>query len=423
MKNNKNILLKCLYILMLYFAIYNTAFVFFPKGVYISRLMLPLVFGYALLSCRRVQFKIFSPLVLYSLYALWVLIMTAVQKFSDNALLISVFLTLFHIIPLTWSLAVIAKKWKMSTAQIIAFVHFIIVLQALFVIADYWIPTFRNMTIVLMGNMSGNIDYTVAQDRARGLVGGGASLSAFLAIGVFSSIFLFTANILKPKSKIKVAWGIYLTISFIFILGGIFFSGRVGFLAIPLATIYLLYSVIKSGKKMRTGFLFTLFLFCSLFLILTIPENILFDNPAAIRFARDFNPGSDRPLHTVNILYNHHIFFPNDFFDFFFGDVRTWKSNPIPSDIGYIRRLHSIGIIGCLLFYGFLSYLFISSYKTSDNFDMRGFIAILGLWIFILEAKEPMGSKFSFITLFVLFYFVLQINKKSHLLKKGQLRK
>lgn len=66
------------------------------------------------------------------------------------------------------------------------------------------------------------------------------------------------------------------------------------------------------------------------------------------------------------------------------------------ADSGYLRMFNSIGIIGCVMYYGSFLYTFVYLYKRIRERNIKIIYALFILFSFIIEFKEPFMMKYFF---------------------------
>src|SRR5690606_16845489 len=117
----------------------------------------------------------------------------------------------------------------------------------------------------------------------------------------------------------------------------------------------------------------------------------LWEDWAFDQFLNNFGQGSkDRPSQSTIEKLGSYFFIPEDDINFIWGDPLSWGI--IRTDLGYIRMLYSVGIVGSAIFYGSSMYLYYIIYKMMKTILLKVFIMFLFLWIAIVEYKEPMFS-------------------------------
>src|SRR5690606_24228141 len=145
------------------------------------------------------------------------------------------------------------------------------------------------------------------------------------------------------------------------------FTGRTGFVMIPLAFI-LYYVLLIINNKFHFESLLPLVLFPigAFVLYFLIKSLYLFIYPDAVSlislweswafesFLANFD-SSGEGMSTLDKLQTY-VFIPPEDWHLLFGDPKSWGI--IRTDLGYIRMLFAVGVIGCILFYGGFIQLF-----------------------------------------------------------------
>jgi len=114
---------------------------------------------------------------------------------------------------------------------------------------------------------------------------------------------------------------------------------------------------------------------------------------------------------TFSILQGH-WFFPEKTFGLLFGDPSTWGVNRISSDIGYVRMWHGIGALGIMIYYTLILVVFVHMILLANKYPEKIMIGILGLYLFIIESKEPFMFNVSVNAFIILIFLYLVINEK-----------
>ncbi|MET4028139.1 hypothetical protein ABIE59_003684 [Marinobacter sp. MBR-99] len=100
------------------------------------------------------------------------------------------------------------------------------------------------------------------------------------------------------------------------------------------------------------------------------------------------------------------VLWPNSWSGVFWGDPSSYELNRIPSDLGYIRLLWAMGVLGSILYYVFILSLFLLAFKGASKDRHRIFISTLCLWLFFIHFKEPFLLDQRFLALAVLTFVV-----------------
>ena len=97
---------------------------------------------------------------------------------------------------------------------------------------------------------------------------------------------------------------------------------------------------------------------------------------------------------TLKSLFDSHVYFPESFQGWLFGESGSWISMNPYGDMGYIRILYTNGLLGSFLLYGGYFSLFAIGFFIAEK-KHRMIFLILFLYFFIAEIKEPFMLKFS----------------------------
>lgn len=357
-KNNLKIT-KYIFVILIFFFLYSINLVFFP--IYISQMIS--IAGIVYLSIyimkRRKIIIDNNLLILFSLlffYFLWVFYRTSVYGFVDVALFKNSILVISQSIIGALFIVLLTNKKNYTTEDLIKMIHLVIVVQALFIILTFISWDFR-LFILRYIPEKGNIS-ALHPFRVRGLTHGtGASLSAFQAIGLlFSCYLLLNYRSLKYK--------MFLSVSIFILICSILLTGNTGLLIIPLSGFYLI-NYTFFNKKISRKYIY----YIVIILVVIILSSIIFISIYRVFGQRNMSWGEDvlnRVIRsvseeylvdgsylppTIRLLLAEHLFFPNDFRTFLAGNPTTFVKHRINSDMGYIRTIFGVGIIG-----GFLKY-------------------------------------------------------------------
>ncbi|MEX0661270.1 MAG: hypothetical protein WEA58_04550 [Balneolaceae bacterium] len=400
---------------LLFFFVYSVQFSFLP--MFTSQLLggAVVLIGVAFfLYAGDVDFSMNhsakTVLLLWFILFIWVFLRTIQTDFQDLSLLINtVLLFEVFIVALFFTLWMFLKGF--TFADMIRLVQMIIVVQGIFIIIYFLSWEFKEFTLLFIPE-GGNLP-ALHPFRSRGLTNGaGAKLAAQQASGI-----LFTAYLmLKAKNR---NWLIFDILSIGILLISVFMTGRTGFLIIPIVaafyTLYVLRKKLLPRNPMLTGAILPLLIIGAYFGI-----QLLFEAYVATQFDYDvfrsfnrwaFSEFQDLAVsgrsRTVDALINEHLFFPDKAGLFLVGDPTTYLVNRVDTDIGFVRRIFGIGLIGLTLTYLFVGNIFVQMFKNQHHFTERLLIVTFGIWIFILELKEPFVTDFRFASLyFMMFCYV-----------------
>lgn len=242
----------------------------------------------------------------------------------------------------------------------------------------------------------------------------GAYLSVVLAIGLISGVLIS-----------KYIGVLEFIVASLLILTSIIFVGRSGlfifFILLPL--IYLVKYVNKTTSiivVLSHLLLWIIFAFSSLFLLYLSIDFLSSFHPAFVRLARMLVPMIEGGIFndpTIMTLSEHHYFMPDNLNDFLFG-IGTSGRNEIQtgiyiaSDVGFVRLIFAIGIIGSLLLYGFYFIIFFNSMLKLRNSILMKFVFLASIFIFVFHLKEVgFGTLVLSLILFIPYFSYFYIKK------------
>lgn len=397
---------------LLFFFIYGINFTFLP--VYTSQLMaIGILFFWGLkwLSNRDREYFIDGGtqliFTLWCILFLWVVFRTVHTGFRD----LGFFVNIFSLLVQAFVGALFFSAWFFKRGHsfdfMIRIVQMVIVVQAFFIIIYFLSPAFKELTLRFIPE-GGNVP-ALHPFRSRGLSHqAGARLAAFQATGMLLSVFLLT-------KRVSWKWTAIDLISIIIILASVMLTGRTGLVILPFLLIYLLlYTVIKKGvtrKIIYSAVVLPVFGISAFFLIYFIFQTYtgaegvdIFRSIGRWMFGEFQEFGERGGSRTIDVLLYEHWFFPDRVDVLLFGDPNTYQVNRITSDIGIVRRIFGIGIIGISLTYLFVISVFYHISGTVEHLSERLLVILLGIWMFILEFKEPFVTDLRFTTLYMMIF-------------------
>lgn len=405
----KSTLTKLFLVLVFFFCIFNLKFSFLP--FHTQRLVV--VFGFfhifisIILSSKRYPIiSIFNiiPIVWFIFFFVYCSVCYVVQQSSDNSMYVASSLMLFQVGLSVIYLTFLCRKFQISNDRLLEILSTVFFIQACAVIAFFLSGAFRGFVSNTLPLVSDAEEWTF---RSRGLThGGGALLGLLQGVGALCSfhVFYFSTKLIK---RLKYSL-VYVIISISIVL-----SGRTGFLIFPLIMIvFIVSSLFYKNYRFK---LFTNFIAIFSYSCLYISFFLLFYkaffawenkygtdglfNTLQWAFGEfiDFggNKYSDRENWvTLKVLFRSHVYFPNSFYGWIFGESNSWiLMNPY-GDMGYIRILYTNGLLGSFILYGGYFLLFALGFCMADK-KLRMIFLILFLYFFIAEIKEPFMLKFS----------------------------
>ncbi len=400
---------------LLFFFLYGVNFTFLP--LFTSQLIaFGILAGFVILFFEKKDLYLQideSIHVVFSLWVLlffWVLILSVTNVFQDVGLLVNVFLLFFQVFIGSLFFALWFYKKKFSFRAVMRFIQVLIVIQGVFIIIYFFSMDFKLFTLKFIpegGNLPALHPY-----RSRGLThGAGATLAAFQGTGMLITAYL----IVKAQSW---KWTLFDVFSLGILAASVMLTGRTGFIVLPFIIGYaLIYTVYKSriSRKLLTSVLLIPAIIFGGFLMMETYYTQLFGGSDVFNaltrwafgeFADLFTSGESR---TVNVLFDDHLFFPDEPLLLLIGDPTTFSLYRIPSDIGLVRRLFGTGLIGVALIYMLVGFICYYSFKKATELPEKLFILVFAIWMFILEMKEPFVTDFRFASLYMIIFCFLCI--------------
>lgn len=400
---------------LLFFFLYAVNFTFLPA--YTSQLIaFGVLAAFAILSFEKKELvlqidkNIRLVFTLWLLLLLWVLILSVATVFRDIGFLANVTLLFVQVFAGSLFFALWFYKNKYSFRGIMRFIQVLIVIQAVFIVIYFFSMDFKLFTLKFIpegGNLPALHPY-----RSRGLThGAGATLAAFQGTGM-----LITAYLIVKSQSWK--WTLFDVFSLGILAASVMLSGRTGFVVLPFIIGFVaIYTVYKSriSRKLLTSALLFPAIIVGGFLMMETYYTQLFGGgdvfSALTRWAfGEFGDLLTRgESRTVNVLFDEHLFFPDEPFLFLFGDPTTFSLNRIPSDIGLVRRLFGTGMVGVTLIYTLVGMICYYSFRKASELPEKLFILVFAVWMFLLEAKEPFVTDFRFASLYMIIFCFLCI--------------
>ncbi len=289
----------------------------------------------------------------------------------------------------------------------------IVTIQSVAIIVSFLVPGIRDFIADI--SATGFSDLSGGSWRLSGLSGlGGSTLSLVQGIGLFTSFYL-----LMVGSKIATT-----LISVPLILISIMFTGKSGFLAIPLFFVFLLvYSLVswRLNRKLTRAFIF-LTLGTPIFLVLFyfVYSSFFYQETvwggdalygsyrrATQEYANIFAGEGSRTFNYVTSEFT----LPSSFTVMLLGDLDTWSlnrySDVLINDNGYLRILWGYGLIGMVLLYMVVLIMMVASVAKLREFSDRLFLILLYIWLLVMNIKEPYLIMPCIFFLVATIYFVL----------------
>lgn len=376
--------------LLLYFSIYSVKFIFLPIQTF--QLLFSFFFLFEIYTCRTIFNK--NTISLISLFLFYIISVTIISK-SLTLDFVKTFVLSF-VLPVSFCYMLINYY---DNKKILKNIYFVILLQSIFILLTFVFPALRFsfQSLIIFEESSAMFL------RSPGFTtGASATLSIIQSIGVIIGFYyLMIAQ--------KVFYKILYSILFLLIIASVCLTGRSG-LAF-LIVVFIIAILFFRNKKFYHTILFkisTLVFLFSLFFLFPLSYEILYNiEKISYWITSEFN-FSGKSIYLLNTLekqiFKNHFFLPSDFNNFLVGDTSTWNAFRIPSDSGYIRLLHSVGIFGVLIFFSILLLNFYYFQKRFSNRTLKYYSFLVFIVFLLFNIKEPFFLKHSLVILFILIF-------------------
>lgn len=340
---------------------------------------------------------------------------------SDVAFSKNILAILLNCIPSTVLLAFFIKKYlkikndESTIVSLMAMVHIVILIVALSVIIGCINQDMRRIFESVFPPQGNILDSNHHQYgfRIRGILPAtGASGSIFLAFGAVFSVFLAYLT-----SSVR-SW-FYLG-SLILFIPAIILNGRTGLVFLVLvAVIFFVLSVATQIIALQNRYSLNRFLSNVIIIIILIClttclsiniSSILPEHAIARTFQPINNVMQGQWDETIFYALWQMIIIPESIFELFFGNISKYSVSRIASDIGYIRVLNAVGIVGTLLYYSFWIILSLKIIANTKNPKMKKMLASFLVSIFIIEIKESFWS-YLFVSVLIISFYVVTVVK------------
>jgi hypothetical protein len=164
-------------------------------------------------------------------------------------------------------------------------------------------------------------------------------------------------------------------------------------------------------------------------LLVSQPQrDLLFNTVLPVAFEAAFSLGRGDGLNVDSLedLTGRMIFLPESAYTLLVGDG-YWRNpigfgNYVPSDIGYIRSIYYVGIVGSLMIYLWYFLMWYVLRRLAVNAGLRAFVDGLFAALFVAHAKFPfLYSGTTLICCFLLF-FVMYVDHQSKVFLSQRVR-
>jgi len=403
----------------LFFVIYPINFSFLPT--FTSRLIALAVILYALFEMVRTRTirigydrNVLVLLALWFLLFIWVTWRTLQTGFEDFNWFVNTLLLLLQVATCSLFFAWWFFDRGYSFRFMVRVIQVCLVIQACFIIFYFFSWEFKHFTLRFIPE-AGNVP-ALHPYRSRGLThNASASLAALQATGLLLTVYL----IVKARSWKEMLPDM---LAAAILVGSIFLTGRSGFLVLPfLLLFFVLHMAVtrRIGKRFTTWVVTLPVVLLAAFLTMELVYTQLggwaapwgggdaFRSMTQWTFDEYEQLMTEGRSRTTDILIQNHWFFPQEAELLMLGDPRSYEVRRVSSDIGVVRRIFGIGVIGSLLTWllviGLLGH---TAHRAMDPGE-RLLILVFGAWIFLLEFKEPFITDFRFATIYLMFFFYL----------------
>jgi hypothetical protein len=342
--------------------------------------------------------------------------LVALARGGDLHLLQLLISAYFAYIPITYFVARTLGRTSDATGMALRMLAWACFLQSLFVILDWAVPAANSLlTSIVVQPEAVEISFRVA-----GLSSStGDGLSFRQALGAMAALHLSVVSVMKMQ---RIWWVGVVCLCLL----SMAFVGRTGVvLFLAFAIVYGFTSPLKKSVAN------SLFVFLAMYVVVgtigvllmsTAQREALFGIvlPQAFEFAFSYFAGEGFNVASLEVIMGRMLFVPESVDTLLLGD--GYWSNPIgpgnyvPSDVGYVRSIYYVGVLGSLMvyiWYGFFWYVL--RRMTSDS-DIKSFIDGSFAALFLSHAKFPFLYSGTTLILCFLLFFVLYIDHQSRVL-------
>ena len=366
---------------------------------------------------RKFQFYMILTFILL-IYILFFVYFFA--QFQDWMLLNYHFLFYFSFISSIGWAYIIKYYLKINEQKFLYFIFLSTFINSCILYLLYFIPPLRDLTNSFITGYEKFVDIYGRNRLICINKTAGASSSVLILMGLFSGFF-----IRKSIIGIKKYWCMSLLI-----LISLLFVGRTGFFLfiVILPISYLLEYIILNDKKKLKNLIFMLvilvFVIFILISLIMANSDYMLTNKIFKRYVVTIRYIMERGLlnePTVNKLLDKHYHLPDESNTILLFGTGSFGRNKelgfdIGSDVGYIKTIYSIGIIGSFIVYFFYFCVFIFSFINfiKNKSILLCYITTIILILFISEFKESMFGKVhhSIILFIALFVSILNTSKR-----------
>lgn len=327
---------------------------------------------------------------------------------GDIYLLQLLFASLFAYIPITYFIATILGHHGSATETALRLVAAVSFAQSLFIFLDWSVPgANRLFTSIVIQPESVERSFQVA-----GLSSAtGDGLSFRQALGAMAAMHL---SVIANRRRSQLAW---VAVAGICLLSMVFI-GRTGFVLF-FAFVFVYWLSLFGRLSVVRSFLAlpVVYVAIGLVVVLSTPSaqlGLLYDVvlPRAYEAVFSYLRGEGVSVSSIDVLTGRMLFLPDSLRTLFIGDG-YWQNpigpgNYVASDIGYVRSIYYVGLVGSLIVYSWYVFFWYVLRQMTASRSTRAFVNGLIAILFLSHVKFPFlytgtTSGFCFLLLFCLY--------------------
>lgn len=393
------------------------------KQIFYQFLLLSfIIYGPVLmLTGLRIDFRIF---VIGSIFFIYFLYMLKKKKLSivNKEITYSLFVILIIILLYTLSVFIRLEDTYFLNLSVKLLLFFIFVLIILDYLKDkkmffkyyfdyiFYATTINSLIILLMASNETIRSFIQSYQLQIKLlqVSGDLRMMALNGLaGSTLSLYTFFGFIAYFYTTSKSS--IFKNLSMLIILISFLYSGKTGLIFV---IIFLFITIFKYLKN-KIGYILAILSYILFLFIVLLASNLFVQNLYlfsqetinTFRFLSSMYTSKSGLPFTVEALLFHSFFIPTD--NILLGSIgfNNYNGGPLHSDIGYIKMLFSIGVIGQLLFSLLYLYIGILSFYYSKNENSFNYSVLVVIFIFIFHLKGlSLGLTLATFILFLSFF-------------------
>ncbi len=343
-------------------------------------------------------------LIFMFLYTLMISVISGINEFVFAGKFIRAFLNFFGVYGLVFTFY---KKTNGNLVLLLKLIYLSVLLHSLIMIFQYLLPDFGKFIVEINGYGNDKLF------RVTGLT------VSYNTLNVVQSFGFFIGIILNKNGKF------YYIIGSIVILIAMFLAGRTSFILTLL--LLFIYIIIDSKLNLVSYFKYLVSIVFFLFVVsilfnFYVPSNIKqkFESTTFVSFNQlilSINDSDDFASTyggETAIGLKDHLILPENVFILLFGNGNDGRGRVyIPSDIGYIKWIYGVGLLGSIIIYSLYLMIYYLIYKRLGSEMQNLNLVIIGnlLMIILLHAKEQVIlTRHAFSITFILFVFSILKN-------------